>query len=529
MVIGRWQADRRGLAAPLRRFSLGSSLRLRVWAALLLVFCAALAQTAVSLWGIDGVARMTARSTESRRQLDLYQQLDIEVRNYFHVGVFLDDAEPPQDVRTRINALLDQLSKSEDVEDRMVKAGAGIANEASESDRLGEVIRLTHLLIDKDMDASVNGSMNSVFLQQIHPLLVRTISAERQEVNANERELEIFRRRLFVLGVASVLAALVVAVYFSISVGRAVLRPVERITSCLRDLEAGDLAKRIQLSFYDEFNDIGDSINRMAQKLEIKQDKLLELNAYLERIVQDRTAELKRNNAELKKIDDDRKRFFADVSHELRTPLTTIAAEAEITRMIANGDIVAYDAALETILAQAGFLRRRIDDLLAIARSEHGKLVLEKTSVDLRIIAREAVQDVGGLLKASQLTAHIEQCEAPAEIEGDSRWLRQCIVTLLDNAIKFSRPGGSIDISVAVDDSRAFLNVRDYGEGVTTANLPLLFERFYQTETGQRQGGTGIGLSIARWIVEEHGGRIIATNEQRGVTIRVILPRARDS
>jgi signal transduction histidine kinase len=195
--------------------------------------------------------------------------------------------------------------------------------------------------------------------------------------------------------------------------------------------------------------------------------------------------------------------------------------------MIANGDAGAYRTALETISAQASFMSRRIDDLLAIARSEHGKLVLERGMVDLGALARDAIGDVNGLLKSNQLKARLHPLDAPVAIEGDSRWLRQCVVALLDNAIKFSRPGGLIEVTVTGDGANACLNVRDHGEGVSTANLPRLFERFYQTESGQRQGGTGIGLSIARWIVEQHGGRIAATNEQRGLTMRVILPRAK--
>lgn len=500
-----------------------ASLRARVRAALVVVFIAAAAQTALNLWGMNAIARMVERSTESRRQLDLYQQLNIEVIRYFRPDA--ETTDTPQDIRARIGGLLDQLGASEDSEDRLVRQGDGVANEPSERERAGEIARAVRFLIDRSRNEH-SATTDTILMQQIRPLLDRAIAAERQEVIANERARDGFRRRLDTAGLASVIGLLAIVIAFSASVGRAVLGPVRTITNGLRALEEGGLDQRIAPAFHDEFNHIAESINHMAGELKRKQDKLEEVNANLETIVRARTGELEQALADLRRVDEDRKRFFADVSHELRTPLTTIKAEAEVTRMISDGDAVACHSALETIAAQASFMSRRIDDLLAIARSEHGKLVLESRRVDLGAIARDAIRDVDGLLKSNHVAARLSPLDGPVTVAGDSRWLRQCVVTLLDNAIKFSRPGGLIEVSVAVENANACLAVRDHGEGVATAHLPRLFERFYQTESGQRQGGTGIGLSIARWIVEQHGGRIVAANEQSGLTVRVVLPRA---
>jgi len=524
VVSERSSAGRRAIFARLTRLRPQASLRARVGAALVVVFLAAAAQTGLNLWGMDAIARMVERSTESRRQLDLYQQLNIEAIRAFRADIPTTDAKP--DITARIAALLDQLSTSEESEDRLVRQGDGVANEPSESARAAEIARATQNLIDRGRDErSAVGEETA--MRRIAPLLDRAIAAERREVVANERELEDFRRRLNALGLTSLIGLLIIVVVFSAAVGRAVLGPVRAITEGLRALEQGGLGQRIKLSFHDEFNRIAESINHMAGELKRKQDKLEEINGDLERIVQKRTLELEQANDDLRRVDEDRRRFFADVSHELRTPLTTITAEAEVTRMIAKGDAQACHAALETISAQAGFMSRRIDDLLAIARSEHGKLVLERGPVDLGAIARDAIRDVAGLIRSNQLTARLDRPDAPVTVEGDSRWLRQCVTTLLDNAIKFSRPGGLIEVTVAAEQAGACLNVRDHGEGVATANLPRLFERFYQTDAGQRQGGTGIGLSIVRWIVEQHGGRVIAINEQSGLAMRVILPRAK--
>lgn len=512
----------RRAVSRLASFRFDNSLRARVFSALMVVFVAATAQTALNLWSVVAIERMEARSAESRRQLDLYRQLKTEVFRFFDTNLRLD--ETLDQIRARIDVLIGQIGASEESEEHLVRESRGVANDADERDRAARLTAMTRLLMG-EIAAGDRAAAEIPVFQQINALLTEATDAERREVAANETQLAEFRLRVFALGLASIVTTFCVALYFAISVGRAALRPVRALTEGLSAIEKGDFASHIAPGLPREFSLIAESIDHMAAELKRKQEKLKEVNANLERIVQARTEQLKRANADLKRIDEDRKRFFADVSHELRTPLTTIAAEAEITRMIGDGDLDSYHRTLDTISAQAGFMRRRIDDLLAIARSEHGQLTLEKQIVDLRAVAREAVADVGGLLKASRLAVRLGEGEAPALVEGDERWLRQCVVTLLDNAIKFSRPDEAIDVTIQCDDTKISLGVRDYGEGISTANLPLLFQRFYQTEQGQRQGGTGVGLSIARWIVEQHGGRIVATNQPRGVNIGITLPK----
>lgn len=511
------------LSAAVRRLMrFDNSLRGKIFSALMVVFVAATAQTALNLWSVVAIERMEARSSESRRQLDLYRQLKTEIYRFFDSHLRTD--ENLGEISARIDVLIGQIDASEASEEHLVRESRGVANEAGEGDRANRLAAITRRLVGEILGGDGAAAEVPMF-QQIDALLTEATDAERREVVANDAQLAEFRQLVLMLGLASIVTTFFVALYFAVSVGRAALRPVRALTDGLAAIEKGNFAIRIAPGLPSEFALIAESIDHMAGELKRKQKKLEDVNANLELMVQARTEELKRANADLKRIDEDRKRFFADVSHELRTPLTTIAAEAEITRMIGDGDLDAYHRTLDMISAQAGFMRRRIDDLLAIARSEHGQLILEKGPVDLRAVAREAVADVGGLLKANRLAVRLRDGAAPALVEGDARWLRQCVVTLLDNAIKFSRPDEAIDVTIHCDDARISLGVRDYGEGVSTANLPLLFQRFYQTEQGQRQGGTGIGLSIARWIVEQHGGRIVATNQPRGVNIGMTLPK----
>ena len=222
-----------------------------------------------------------------------------------------------------------------------------------------------------------------------------------------------------------------------------------------------------------------------------------------------------------------RKRFFADVSHELRTPLTIIKGEAQVSLANRETDPQPYREALSAILANAGYLARRIDDLLTIARADDGRPSFAYSDVDLSVVVGEVVSQCGGLAMANGVTLKFEKIDEMAPIEGDFSWIRQSLLTLVDNAIKFSRPEQVVRLIVLQSDGGTTLSVIDEGEGVSPEELPNLFERFYQTQSGQRMGGTGLGLSVARWIVEEHGGEIRAASVPgKGTTISMRFPSA---
>ncbi len=246
----------------------------------------------------------------------------------------------------------------------------------------------------------------------------------------------------------------------------------------------------------------------------------------LESEVARRTQALRNANAELQRIDECRKRFFADVSHELRTPLTTIQGEAEVMLAVGPAEQDGYRAALTAIQANAGCLRRRIDDLLAVARSGDGQIELAAHPLDMPPLLASALDEVGGLARVNEVRLTlVSSVPDKTCITGDESWLKQALLTVLDNAIKFSRPGQTVTVTAKTREHHLIIDVSDQGEGIAEADLPRLFDRFFQAPAGRQRGGSGLGLAVARWITEDHGGTIAITSGlNAGTTVTLTLP-----
>lgn len=213
----------------------------------------------------------------------------------------------------------------------------------------------------------------------------------------------------------------------------------------------------------------------------------------------------------------------------MRTPLTAIVGEADVTLRIKPNDGEAYRESLRAILANAALLNRRVDDLLALARSADGQLTLQRETVDLNRIAADAIAESAGLAKINSVTVEFDGLAAPLLIGGDRMRLKQALMILLDNAIKFSPPAEAVDVALVDRGETANIVVVDRGRGVSSGEIPHLFERYYQTVDGRRLGGTGLGLAIARRIVEAHGGTICAASDARGgTTITMTFPVSKD-
>ncbi len=223
--------------------------------------------------------------------------------------------------------------------------------------------------------------------------------------------------------------------------------------------------------------------------------------------------------------------FLATLSHELRTPLTSILGWAS---MIRNGEVEGSNAAraIETIERNARSQARLIDDLLDVSRIITGNLRLDLHPLDLGPIVHAALEglrptaDVKGIRLQTQFEP--EECL----VKGDPNRLRQVIWNLLSNAIKFTQRGGSVNIDLKCVESTACLTVSDTGDGISAEFLPYVFDRFRQAEgsISRKQGGLGLGLAVARHLVELHGGTISAESEGlgRGSAFTVDLPLAQE-
>jgi signal transduction histidine kinase len=201
--------------------------------------------------------------------------------------------------------------------------------------------------------------------------------------------------------------------------------------------------------------------------------------------------------------------FVADASHELRTPIALIKATAEVIARDPSQPVGANAELLSDIDRETDHLGRLIDDLLQLARLDSGQLRAELAPVALSDVAREAVEQVKRLDLAHDLRL-IATGDANLWVRGDLGRLRQVMLILLDNAVKHTPPGGRITVSLQSAHGWNRVSVSDTGEGIAAEHLPQIFERFYRVDKARSRadGGAGLGLAIARELVEIQGGRI---------------------
>jgi signal transduction histidine kinase len=223
---------------------------------------------------------------------------------------------------------------------------------------------------------------------------------------------------------------------------------------------------------------------------------------------------------------DQMRRFVADAAHELRTPLAVLRGRAEVALELER-DPAAYQAALGEILRESERLGAIVQNLFTLARADAGERPVALVPFYLDDVASDAVQAAGMLARARGVHLELgDYDEAPAR--GDAELVRQMLMVLLDNAVKFTPAGGTVHVDVGVRDGRATVEVRDTGIGIGESDLPRIFDRFYRADPARtRGGGAGLGLSIARWIADQHHAEIaVQSAEGAGTRFTVRFPPA---
>jgi len=229
--------------------------------------------------------------------------------------------------------------------------------------------------------------------------------------------------------------------------------------------------------------------------------------------------------ARLERSFDQLRRFTADASHELRTPLTAIRSVGEVG-LREHRSASSYREIIGSMLEEADRLGRLVDSLLTLSRADAGHLKLSPERVDLTELVQGVINHLGVLAEEKRQSIFLET-SAPIEVRVDRLVLRQAIINLLDNAIKYSPDGSRIRIIVRGGPHEAVVEVIDRGAGIGPEDIERIFDRFYRIDKGRSRelGGTGLGLSIARWAVEVHGGKIeVESQEGLGSTFRIVLP-----
>lgn len=304
-----------------------------------------------------------------------------------------------------------------------------------------------------------------------------------------DTSMQIFRLAPLVLGLAGLAGALLGG--WAIA-GRA-LRPVATMTATAAAIaETRDLSRRIEApAARDELWHLAATFNAMLESVEL---------AYQAQ-----------------------QRFVADASHELRAPLTAIQGNLQLLRRHAAMPEAEREAALAEAEREAERLTRLVADLLALARADAG-LVLRRGRVELDRLLLDALAAARHLARGQDIALdHLE----PTQVAGDPERLRQLLLIVLDNALKYTLPPGRVVATLRRDGGLAEVTVRDSGIGITAADLPHIFERFYRADLARARepGGTGLGLPIARWIVEQHGGTLaVVSAPGQGTAVTIRLP-----
>jgi heavy metal sensor kinase len=220
------------------------------------------------------------------------------------------------------------------------------------------------------------------------------------------------------------------------------------------------------------------------------------------------------------------KQFSAAIAHELRTPLAALRGETELA-LLRDTTPAEYHRTLEAQLEEFDKLTRLVNQLLTLARAEAGEIPLAAQPVDLEPLVLSVVDDLEPVALSRDITLACDR-HGPAVIAGDAGWLERLVLNLLDNAIKFTRPGGRITVAVWTADREAHVSITDTGIGMSAETLPRIFERFYRADPARSssEAGTGLGLSLVKWITDHHGGRIEVRSEpDAGTTFVVTFPR----
>lgn len=470
-------------------------------AACALTILAMISIMAASLWASDYAARRVAAI---HGRLDVLSQLSAAVGDYGEQAaeVLLLNREQSEGLgpaRVNVELLLPRLTQATRAEISTLSGMDEVQGALPQLEGARRIIELYHS-IDVAMnnvlslnragqkDAALDVLQRQVSFRltnELQPLLTSAADDERKDIDAQIARLGDSQRPLFIAAGA----VLVVGLIGSIGLGLALWRAIRRALA-------------------EERQHAADAREKLASEVEA------------------RAGQLRAANEQLREIDRRRGQFLADVSHELRTPLTILRGEADVA-LRGKEDVALQRQSLERIQGQAADLSHLLEDLLEFARSaaEDQPYVMADTQLDEVVAA--AAQEAQTLASPREVAVRLQLDDQGRHVDADFRRLKQALIIGLDNAIKHSPPGTTVTIATTVEGALAKVSILDEGEGVDEADLPRVFERFYRgrDEEDRLASGLGIGLAIAKEIVERHGGSIdLGNRPEGGAVLAILLP-----
>jgi signal transduction histidine kinase len=312
---------------------------------------------------------------------------------------------------------------------------------------------------------------------------------------STEAPLGLLRLILVVMGAIS----LVIAMVAGWVMARAALMPIDRLAQAAQVIGAAqDFKQRVP------HNGPRDEVGRLAVTFNEMLGRLQSAYEHLEAAL---TAQ---------------RRFIADASHELRTPLTSIRGNIGFLRRVVDMDPLDRDDALVDVASEVERMSRLVNDLLTLARADAGQH-LPKSTVEVAPLVREVARQAR-FLNDGEVEVSLGPID-DARVCGDPDHLKQLLLILADNAVKYTPAGGWVSLTARQRATRLCLEVADSGVGISPDDQQRVFERFYRADPARSPGGAGLGLAIARWIAEEHGGSIaVRSTPGQGSVFTVELP-----
>jgi heavy metal sensor kinase len=217
------------------------------------------------------------------------------------------------------------------------------------------------------------------------------------------------------------------------------------------------------------------------------------------------------------------RQFMADASHELRTPVSIMRTAADVTLSRPAREEIEYREALGAVAHQSSRLARLVDDMLVLARADGGGYPMVAADVDLGDLAADCVRDLAS--RAGDKSIRVTSSLEPVVVVGDEALLRRMLANLLLNALIYTPSGGAVDVSVSRQNGHALLRVADTGPGISPQDWDRVFQRFVRLDPARAAGGAGLGLAIARWVAQAHGGNVsILSSSPSGSTFSATLP-----
>ncbi len=280
---------------------------------------------------------------------------------------------------------------------------------------------------------------------------------------------------------------------FGMFFARVALRPVASMARTIRQITAENLSLRLNPpGTRDEIRELADLFNAMLSRLE---DSFMS-----------------------------ERRFIQDVSHELKTPLTILKGELEVALKKARS-AVEYTAILQSNLEETEKMSRIVSDLLTLARFDNREVKLERAPVDLKALLEQAVKSLAGMAGAAGVEIQLAPGAEAIEVNGDQGQLSRLFLNLLDNAVKYSRQGGKVRVSVYAENGRPAVKISDEGVGIPEGDLPHIFKRFYRADSSRSSSGFGLGLAIAKSIADAHNAEIKAESRHgKGSVFTTVFP-----